>query len=143
MNTRKVLIVDDEEVIRKVLRMTLNKWGFQAEEAGDGVQALRRLREGRYDLIICDILMPNMNGWDLIREVRRNPDTQDLRIIALTGKNKDIDMFKGYELGATYYMTKPFTKAQLHYGLQLVLDDSPEGVQEVDLSQQFEIEGAG
>ena len=140
MNNKKILIVEDEEVIRKVLRTTLNKWGFQVGEAEDGVQGLRRLQEERYDLIICDILMPNMDGWDLIKEVRRNSSTLDMPIIALTGKNKDADMFKGYESGVNYYMTKPFTKAQLRYGLQLVLADSAEGVSEVDVSKQVEIE---
>lgn len=101
MKNEKILVVEDEEVIRKVLRLTLGKWGFQVEEAEDGVQALRKLEKDRYHLIICDILMPNMDGWELIKEVKRNPDSQDIRIIALTCKNKDTDMFKGYDLGQT------------------------------------------
>ncbi len=143
MKKEKILVVEDEEVIRKVLRLTLGKWGFQVEEAEDGVQALRKLEKDRYHLIICDILMPNMDGWELIKEVKRNPDNQDIRIIALTGKNKDADMFKGYELGANYYMTKPFTKAQLKYGIQLVLDDSTDGINEIDISSQVDSEDSG
>jgi CheY-like chemotaxis protein len=138
MKNKKILVVEDEEVIRKVLRLTLGKWGFQVEEAEDGVQALRKLEKDRYHLIICDILMPNMDGWELIKEVKRNPDSQDIPIIALTGKNKDADMFKGYELGANYYMTKPFTKAQLQYGIQLVLADSTDVINEIDISRQLD-----
>ena len=138
MKNEKILVVEDEEVIRKVLRLTLGKWGFQVEEAEDGVQALRKLEKDRYHLIICDILMPNMDGWELIKEVKRNPDSQHIRIIALTGKNKDSDMFKGYELGANYYMTKPFTKAQLQYGIQLVLNDSTDVINEIGISSQLD-----
>lgn len=104
------------------------------------MEALRKLQETQYTLIICDILMPNMDGWELIREVRRNPSLKNTPIVALTGKNKDADMFRGYALGVNYYMTKPFTKAQLKYGVQLVLDDSSSDVHEVDISQQFESE---
>ena len=141
MKNRKILIVEDEEVIRKFLRLTLSKWGFEVEEAEDGVQALRKLEEGEYALIICDIIMPNMDGWELIKEVKRNPSTKDIRIIALTAKNKDSDMFKGYELGANYYMTKPFTQAQLQYGIELILDESSNVINEIDLPRQFEGEG--
>jgi len=137
MKNRKVLIVEDEEVIRKVLRLTLTKWGFQVEEAEDGVQALRKLGQEKYSLLISDIMMPNMDGWELIREVKRNPNTRDIRIIALTVKNKDSDMFKGYKLRADYYMTKPFTKAQLQYGIRLICGESTHTVNGCDLSEQF------
>ena len=140
MKNRKVLIVEDEEVIRKILRITLSKWGFQVEEAEDGVQALVKLEKERYPLIICDILMPNLNGWDLIKKVKEDPKTRDIRIIALTSRNRDSDMFKGYELGANYYMTKPFTQAQLQYGIQLVLDEPMEPSPAIDLSEEFEKE---
>ena len=143
MKNRKVLIVEDEEVIRKVLRLTLTKWGFQVEEAEDGVQALRKLGQEKYYLLISDIMMPNMDGWELIREVKRNPNTQDIRIIVLTVKNKDSDMFKGYELGADYYMPKPFTKAQLEYGIRLIFDESTNTVNECDLSEQFNSDDGG
>jgi DNA-binding response OmpR family regulator len=137
MQSRKILIVEDEEVIRKVLRLTLTKWGFHVDEAEDGVQALRKLEQEKYCLLISDIMMPNMDGWELIREVKRNPNTQDIHIIVLTVKNKDSDLFKGYELGADYYMPKPFTKAQLQYGIRLIFDESADTVNECDLSKQF------
>ena len=134
----KVLVVEDEEVIRKVLRLTLSKWGFEVEEAEDGLCALQNLEKSRYALIICDIVMPNVDGWEVIKQVKSNPKTKDIRVIALTGRNKDSDMFKGYELGADYYMTKPFTKAQLKYGIQLVFGESTDTINEFDLSREFE-----
>jgi DNA-binding response OmpR family regulator len=123
---RRVLIVDDEEVIRKFLKIHLAKLGFEVKEAADGEQAIDALGKDDFDLLICDILMPKKDGWEVIKEVKSNSKTKHLRVIVLTAKNEDSDMFKGYDLGANYYMTKPFTKAQLLYGLRLMFNDSPE-----------------
>ena len=117
---KKILVVDDEEVIRKFLGIQLAKLGYEVKEAADGEQALEKLGKDDFDLLICDILMPNKNGWEVIREVRSNPTMKDIPIIVLTAKNEDSDMFKGYDCGATYYMTKPFTQDQLQYGLKLM-----------------------
>ncbi len=117
-----MLVVDDEDVIRKFLRIYLIKWGFEIEEAVDGIQAIEKLGKGEFDLLICDIQMPNKDGWQVIKEVRSNPWTKNIPIIILTAKIRDDDMFKGYDLGASYYMTKPFTKAQLLYGLKMMLE---------------------
>jgi len=117
---KRVLIVDDEEVIRKFVRINLLKWGYEVKEAVDGLQALEQLGKDNYDLLICDILMPNKNGWEVLKEVRSNPKTEDIPVIFLTAKNEESDMFKGYELGANYYITKPFSKDQLLYGLKLM-----------------------
>ena len=117
---KKILVVDDEEVIRRFLRIYLTKWGYEVKEASDGEQVLEQLGCEGFDLLILDILMPNKDGWQVLREVKSNPKTKDIPVIVLTAKNEDFDMFKGYELGASYYLTKPFTKAQLLYGLQLM-----------------------
>ena len=121
MMAKKILIVDDEEVIRKFLRINLVKWGYEVKEAVDGVGALEQLSKDNFDLLISDIIMPNKDGWELLKEVKSNPKTRDIPVIVLTAKNEDASMFNGYDLGANYYMTKPFTKAQLLYGLQLML----------------------
>jgi len=121
---KRVLIADDEEIIRKFLRINLLKWGYEVKEATDGLQALEQLGNDNYDLLICDILMPNKNGWEVLKEVRSNPKTKEIPVIFLTAKNEDSDMFKGYELGANYYITKPFTKDQLLYGLKLMFGEA-------------------
>jgi DNA-binding response OmpR family regulator len=125
---RKVLIVDDEEVIRKFLRIHLAKLGCEVTEAADGEQAIEELGKDDFDLLICDILMPKKDGWEVVKEVKSNSKTKHLPVILLTAKNEDSDMFKGYDLGASYYMTKPFTKAQLIYGLRLMFNEAPEEV---------------
>jgi CheY-like chemotaxis protein len=126
--SRKILIVDDEEVIRKFLRIHLVKLGYEVAEAADGVQALEQMGKEDFDLLICDILMPKKDGWEVIREMKSNPKTKSIPVIVLTAKNEDSDMFKGYNLGANYYMTKPFTKAQLVYGLKLMFGEALEEV---------------
>ena len=120
---RKVLIADDEEVIRKFLRIHLDKLGYEVMEAADGEQAIEQLGKDDFDLLICDIMMPKKDGWEVIKEVKSNPKTKNLPVIVLTAKNEDPDMFKGYDLGANYYITKPFTKNQLLYGLKLMLEE--------------------
>jgi len=119
---KKILIVDDEEVIRKFLKIHLSKLGYEVKEASNGEQAMEELGKDRFDLLICDILMPKKDGWQVLKEVRSNPETEDLPVIILTAKNEDSDMFEGYNLGANYYMTKPFTKSQLLYGVKLMFD---------------------
>jgi len=119
--SRKILIVDDEEVIRKFLRIHLTKLGYEVKEAMDGRQAIEQIGGDDFDLLICDIMMPKKDGWEVIKEVKSDPKTKDIPVIVLTAKNEDANMFKGCDLGANYYMTKPFTKAQLLYGLNLML----------------------
>ena len=120
---KRVLIIDDEEIIRKFLKIHLFKWGYEVKEASDGIDALEQLDHDNYDLLICDILMPNKDGWEVLKGVRSNPKIKDVPVIILTAKNEDKDMFTGYEMGANYYMTKPFTKDQLLYGVKLMLGD--------------------
>jgi CheY-like chemotaxis protein len=121
---KKILIVDDEEVIRKFLKIHLDKLNYEVKEAVDGEQAIEQLGKDDFDLLICDILMPKKDGWEVIKEVKSNPKTKDIPVIVLTAQNEDSDMFKGYDLGANYYMTKPFNKAQLIYGLQLMFGEA-------------------
>lgn len=137
MKNKSILIVEDEKVIRKLLRIQLRQWGYQVTEAEDGVQAILKLGKENFDLILLDIMMPNKDGWDLMKEVRLSPKTKDIPVIVLTAKNKDSDMFKGYELGANYYIPKPFTKAQLLHGIKLVFEEGPNSAGQIDLTKQF------
>jgi CheY-like chemotaxis protein len=126
--SRKILVVDDEEVIRKFLRIHLAKLGYEVKEAADGEQAIEQLGKDDFDLLICDIMMPKKDGWEVIKEAKSNPKMKDIPVIVLTAKIEDSDMFKGYDLGANYYMTKPFTKAQLLYGLKLMFNETLEEI---------------
>ena len=118
--SKKILVVDDEDIIRRFISIQLPKWGYEVKEAIDGIQALERLAQEDFNLIICDIMMPNMNGWQLLRKVRENPKTKDIPVIVLTVKDEDSDMLKGYELGAAYYITKPFDIVEIISGIQMM-----------------------
>jgi CheY-like chemotaxis protein len=124
MTNKKILVVDDEEIIRKTIRIHLGKMGYESKEAIDGVDALKKLGEEKFDLLICDILMPKKDGWEVLKELRSDPSTKDMPVIVLTAKTRDEDMFRGYDLGANYFMTKPFTKSQLLYGIKLMFGEA-------------------
>jgi DNA-binding response OmpR family regulator len=128
MISKKVLVVDGEEVIRKLLRIHLAKLGYEVEEAADGAEALEQLGNEGFDFLILDILIPNEDGWQVLKDVKSNLKTKDIPIIILTAKNGDSDMIKGYAMGASYYITKPFTKAQLLYGLKLIFEENYESL---------------
>ena len=117
---KKILVVDDEEMIRRFLRIHLTKWGFEVKEAVDGAQAMKELDNDHFDLLICDIMMPNMDGWQVLKEVKSNPKTKDVFVIFLTAKSEEADMAKAHNLGVDHYFTKPFTKVQLLHGLKSI-----------------------
>jgi DNA-binding response OmpR family regulator len=121
---KKILVVDDEEMILKLLRIHLRKLGFKVREAANGTEALEILGNDNFDLLICDIKMPKKDGWQLLKEVKSNSGTKDLLIIVLNTDGGDEDVFKAYGLGAHYYMTKPFTKAQLLHALTLLFGEA-------------------
>ncbi len=132
---KKVLVVDDEEVIRKFLSIHLVKWGYKVKEAVDGAEALEQLGNEDFDFILLDIIMPKKDGWQVLEEMRSNPKTKDIPVIILTAKNEDSDMFRGYDLGANYYITKPFTKAQLFYGIQLIFGEDSDSINRINISR--------
>jgi CheY-like chemotaxis protein len=121
---KKVLVVDDQQVYRELLKIYLSKLDYQVKEASDGLQVLEHLQKDDFDLLICDIMMPNMDGWQVLKAVRSNERIKNIPVIVLTAKDEGADMSKGYDLGANYYLTKPFTKPQLLYGVNLMFDEN-------------------
>ena len=119
---KRVLVADNEEVIRKLIKMHLAKKGYFVAEAEDGQHALEQLVEDNFDLLICDILMPNETGIGVLKRVKSNPKTRDIPVIILTTKKAVPDLFEEYQLGADYYLTKPFTKSELIHGIELMFE---------------------
>jgi len=120
---RRVLVIDDEESIRTYIKAILNKRNCVVEEAADGEQAIGKIMQGTYDFFICDIGMPRKDGWEVLKAIRSNPSSKDVPVIVLTGLIDNQDMKKAYDLGANYYITKPFTPAQLNYGTMLMFGE--------------------
>ncbi len=107
------MTVDDSASVRAMISDTLSKEGYDIVEAEDGVDALAKLKANKVDTIISDINMPNMNGIELIREVRKDPDNKFLPIIMLTTESSPQQKQEGKEAGATGWIIKPFSPDKL------------------------------
>jgi DNA-binding response OmpR family regulator len=117
-----VLIVDDEASIRLLCRVNLRLEGLDTVEAGDGETALRVARELKPDLILLDVMMPNVDGWQVAAELASDKETRNLPIVFLSARAEPADHMRGYELGAVGYVTKPFDPTALGAILLTVLD---------------------
>ncbi|GIP32040.1 response regulator transcription factor [Paenibacillus sp. J2TS4] len=106
----KILVVDDDPHIRELVRLFMQAEGFDVYEAADGVEALATLQSVKADMVILDIMMPNMDGWQLCRELR---DHYDIPILMLTAKGETAQKVKGFELGTDDYLVKPFEPEEL------------------------------
>ena len=107
---KKILVVDDEQDIRALLVDTLCTSGYEAIEAANGEEALRRIETEFLDLVILDIMMPGMNGFQVLRQLRK---TSDIPVIMLSGRTGTVDKVESFELGADDYVTKPFHLIEL------------------------------
>jgi DNA-binding response OmpR family regulator len=107
----KVLIVDDEPNILVALEFLLTQEGYDVSKATNGKEALSVMENLTPDILVLDVMMPGMDGFDVAREVRANEHFSDTRIIFLTAKGTQADRFKGYSNGAEVYLTKPFENA--------------------------------
>jgi len=119
MDTKKrILVVDDERGLAKIIRLNLEQDGFEVVEANNGAQAMEKLRTTLPDLILLDVMMPDMDGFTVLRMVREIGNTP---VIMLTAKGQEEDKIKGLELGADDYVTKPFSPRELTSRIRAVL----------------------
>jgi DNA-binding response OmpR family regulator len=112
-HTKKILIADDEENIVISLEFLMKREGFEVLVAGDGEEALERIRSDAPDLVLLDVMMPKKSGFEVCQEVRADPALAGIRILMLTAKGRDTEVAKGLALGADGYMTKPFSTKEL------------------------------
>jgi DNA-binding response OmpR family regulator len=110
MEEVKILIVDDEDRIREMIREYTSPDGFEIDEASDGMEALEMFNQNQYSLIILDVMMPKMDGWVVCREIRK---TSQVPIIMLTARGEEYDKLFGFELGIDDYIVKPFSPKEL------------------------------
>jgi len=119
---KKILAVDDEKLIVMAIRANLMLEGYEVVTAYDGKEALQKIEEEKPDAVILDVMMPEKNGWDVLREIRANPETEFLPVIMLTALAQDRDVEEGTLLGADVYLTKPFEPTELILALKRVLE---------------------
>ncbi|GAD23906.1 chemotaxis response regulator CheY [Acidovorax sp. MR-S7] len=118
----RFLIVDDFSTMRRIVRNLLKESGFaDADEAEDGVAALNKLRNGRFDFVVTDINMPNMNGFQLLSEIKKDDKLKHLPVLMVTAEARKEDIVMAAQNGAAGYIVKPFTKATLEEKVTLIL----------------------
>ncbi len=122
---KNVLVVEDSKAIRSMIRVSLEEaGGFFAVEAGNGFEALKTLPTLRFDLIITDINMPDINGLELIGYVKSNPTYRDIPLIIVSTEKSEEDKKRGITLGAAGYVVKPFRKEELMSMVTKVLESA-------------------
>ena len=109
----RVLVVEDEQDVAELLRYNLTKEGYEVTVVGNGADALKRARETKPDLILLDIMVPQLNGWEVCRRLKQDAETRAIPVIMVTGRVEEGDKVLGFEMGADDYVTKPFSPREL------------------------------
>ena len=121
---REVLVVEDEANIALSLEFLMEQAGYHVRTASDGVSAMDAIAVSRPDLVLLDVNMPKMNGYEVCERIRENPDWSAVRIIMLTAKGRDVEREKGLALGADDYITKPFATTEVVSKVRELLGES-------------------
>jgi DNA-binding response OmpR family regulator len=120
---KKILIADDEPNIVVSLEFLMKQRGYLVKVVGNGEDALKAVAEFAPDLILLDVMMPRMSGYDLCQKVRENPAWTDIKIVMLSAKGRDVEVTKGMAIGAHAYVTKPFSTKDLIAKVQELLGE--------------------
>jgi len=121
-NELRFLVVDDFSTMRRIVRNLLKESGYtEADEAEDGVAALQKLRNSNFDFVVSDINMPNMNGFQLLMEIKKDEKLKHIPVLMVTAEARKEDIVLAAQQGAAGYIVKPFTKATLEDKVSLIL----------------------
>ena len=118
---KKILIVDDDEHILELLDYNLKKEGYLTYTCDNGIKAMEVIQEVKPDLVLLDVMLPGINGLDICKNLKRDPELDHISIIMITAKDEEIDKILGLELGADDYITKPFSVRELEARIKAVL----------------------
>ncbi|MBZ9687792.1 response regulator transcription factor [Clostridium estertheticum] len=121
MAGEKILVVDDEEHIQELIKFNLEKSGYKVICAGDGIEAIKLVKEQLPQLMLLDLMLPGMDGLDVCKEIRKDSSMANMPIIMITAKGEEIDKIIGLELGADDYITKPFSVRELVARIKAIL----------------------
>ncbi|WP_395144403.1 response regulator [Armatimonas sp.] len=123
---KRILAVDDDESIRRILQVNLERGGYTVETAQSGASALPLLLKNHYDLLISDVMMPEMDGLELLEHVRQSPELRKLPVILLTAQSSERDITRAYVKGTDLYLTKPFDPNELRIWVGRMLSETRE-----------------
>lgn len=133
---KKILAVDDEKTIVRLVQVNLEREGYEVVTAYDGREALEKVESEKPDLIVLDVMMPYMDGFEVLQQLKKNPETRDIPVIMLTAKAQDADVFRGWQSGVDCYLTKPFNPMELKAFVKRVfksLEDEAQGERRIQL----------
>ncbi|MBX7133712.1 MAG: response regulator [Fimbriimonadaceae bacterium] len=122
----KILVCDDERHIVRLIQVNLERQGYTVVTAFDGKEGLEKILSEKPDLVVLDVMMPYMDGFEVLKSLRKEPSTQDLPVIMLTAKAQDKDVFEGYHYGADMYLTKPFNPMELVTFVKRIAQGKPD-----------------
>ncbi len=122
MRTPHILIVDDEPNIVMSLEFLMRKNGYRVGIARNGTEALAAIAETTFDLVLLDVMMPDVDGYQVCQQLRQDPGRAATKVVFLSAKSRDADVKKGYEAGADLYIAKPFSTRQLMEQVRALLD---------------------
>ena len=125
MKPHTILIVDDEISILVPLKFLLEKNDYAVTLAQSGKDAFDAIAQKKPDLILLDIMLPDLDGYEIFQIIRQNREWDDIKVICLTAKNRDVDIAKGLNLGVDAYITKPFSNAELLAEINRLIDKAP------------------
>ncbi|MGC8490178.1 MAG: response regulator [Syntrophobacteraceae bacterium] len=121
MNRSKILVVEDDEDIAQLLALTMKKAGFEVAVSENGQEALHLIRRHPPDLLLLDLMIPGVDGFEVCREIKRDPRTAEVPVLILTARGEEIDRIIGLELGADDYVVKPFSPRELLLRVRAIL----------------------
>jgi two-component system, OmpR family, alkaline phosphatase synthesis response regulator PhoP len=136
MSEYKILAVDDEEHIQELIKFNLENSGYKVICCGDGIDALKTAKLEKPDLVLLDVMLPGIDGYDVCKEIRKDNNVSNIPIIMITAKSEELDKILGLELGADDYITKPFSIRELLARVKAVLRRT--SIQPIDKSYKFD-----
>jgi two-component system alkaline phosphatase synthesis response regulator PhoP/two-component system response regulator VicR len=119
---KKILAVDDERHIVRLVEVNLQRAGYEVVTAYDGREALEKVQSENPDLVVLDVMMPYMDGFEVLKNLKADPTTAEIPVIMLTAKAQDADVFKGWQSGVDCYLTKPFNPMELLTFVKRIFD---------------------
>jgi len=122
VSKKKILVVEDEESLLKLESILLTSKGYEVQGVTNGQAALDAIAEEKPDLVLLDIMLPEMDGFEVCRRIKENPQTKDLPVVMLTAKKSREDMARGQQVGADWYITKPFKSVNVIETIQRFLN---------------------
>jgi two-component system alkaline phosphatase synthesis response regulator PhoP len=122
MSSRRVLIIEDEPHIVLSLEYLLERDGFETATAADGERGLAMVRELRPDVVLLDLMLPRLDGYQVCQAIKSDPELAPIPIIVLSAKGQEVEVLKGLSLGAAQYITKPFGNAEILEAVRAVLE---------------------